>query len=557
MNSHTRSLLSALIAAACADAASLPPLRVPRGAVAADHEHASQAGAEILRKGGDAVDAAVAVLAALGVSIPRASGLGGGGFWLVYRADEGKVYALDAREAAPAAAHRDLFVKEGRLRKDLARYGGLAVAVPGEVRGMQAAHGRWGKLPWKTLFAPAIRKAREGVPVNKILETGFRKTASATRRFREAARIFQPQGRALVRGDRFSNPDLARTLEQLGEHGADWFYEGDLGEEIAAATGAHGGVIQAADLASYQARWRAPLRGSFRGFELVGMAPPSSGGLVLIQVLQTLGPLPLEKWGLNSSAYLHALAEALRHAFADRASFLGDPDHVDVPTARLISMARSEEVRRSLHLFRTATIDSPLAQVPEGGGTSHFSVMDRWGNAVAATATINQAMGSLVIPPGRGFLLNNTMDDFAIRPGEPNVAGLVVGETNAIAPGKRALSSQTPTLILKNGRPVLALGSSGDAKIITSTIQVALNVMVFGRDVQEAVDLPRIHHQWLPDRLLVEDAIPRDVVLGLEARGHEVEVTRVIGGRVNVIQAFGDYLEAACDPRKEGRPAGH
>lgn len=550
---------AALALAAAAGAASFPPLRVENGVVSSGSLEASQAGAAMLRAGGDAADAAVAVMAGLGVGTPISSGLGGGCFLVVYRAAEDRTYVLDAREVAPAAAHRDMYLRDGEPRPELAKWGGLAVGVPGEVKGMEALHQRWGKLAWRDLFRPAARAAREGVAITRYMASAWDYVHQRVQPYPAARDLYMDaEGNPRPQGEVFKNPALADTLDQLGERGAAWFYTGGMAGEMAAAAQAAGGVLTAADLAAYRVRERTPVVGRFHDFTVVSMPPPSSGGAVILEILQVLERFDLERMGLNSSAYLHTLAEAMKHAFADRARYMGDPDFVDVPVQRLTSEAYAAELARKIHPLRTREVDAYLHPLPEDGGTAHFSVVDAAGNVVAGTTTINYALGSLVVVPGRGFPLNNQMDDFSIAPGVANVFGLVGGDANSVAPGKKPLSSMSPTIVFRDGRPWAVAGASGGPRIITGTLQALLNMMVFGLDVQAAVDAPRIHHQWKPDTLRVERGIPRDVVRALEARGHDVDAQLPsIRSRVQAVRIHEGFLEAAADPRKGGTPAGY
>jgi gamma-glutamyltranspeptidase/glutathione hydrolase len=450
-----------------------------------------------------------------------------------------------------------MFLVEGKPRPELSRWGGLSVAVPGEVRGYQALHKRWGKRPWRELFQPAARAAESGLEVTEFLTFLLHAVEKPLRRYTEMKRLYLKDGRMLEVGDRILNPDLARLFEELGEKGADWFYQGELAQEIVRTVQATGGILDLEDLASYRPLWRKPVTGNFRGYQVVSMPPPSSGGVILLEILQVLNHFPLEQMGLNSSAYLHTLAEALKHGFADRAEYMGDPAKVRVPVSHMLSPAYARSIARKIHPLCTREMERYRHQIPEDHGTNHFCVVDSAGNVVAATATINYAFGSLVVVPGRGFVLNNEMDDFSINPGVPNAFGLVGGEANAAAAGKKPLSSMTPTIVLRDGKPVLALGGGGGPRIITGTLQTLLNVLVFHQDVQQALDSPRIHHQWSPDLLYCEDSLSLDVLRSLGQRGHRVEVSRSLNNRVQAVRILADHLEAASDPREQGAPAGY
>lgn len=546
-----------LVLGARVGAASFPPLRAAHGAVASPHPAASAAGVAVLEAGGDAVDAAIATMATLSVATPGSSGIGGGFFALVHRADEGRTYVLDAREVAPAGASRDMYVVGGRAQPELSRWGGLAVAVPGEVRGYQALHERWGRTPWPRLFQGGVDLALQGMEVTGFLQYLLDEVEEPLRRYSEMKRLFTREGRLLRAGEHYSNPMQAETLAQLGKLGPDWFYKGQLAREMVRTVRHAGGLLSRQDLEDYRVTWREPVRGSFRGHQIVSMPPPSSGGAVLLEILQVLEHFPLESMGQNSSAYLHTLAEALKHGFADRAETMGDPAFVKVPLARLLSPLYARALARRINPLRTRKVDPKRHPMVEDQGTNHLSVVDVAGNVVAATTTINYAFGSLLAVPGRGFLLNDQMDDFSIRPGVPNAFGLIGGDANAVAAGKKPLSSMTPTIVFRQGAPVLVSGGAGGPRIITGTLQTILNVLVFEQDVQEALDAPRIHHQWMPDSLECEDAIPMDVLRALGERGHRVELRRSLHNRVQAVAVTADGLEAATDPREQGGTAGY
>lgn len=555
---HRLLLTLALIAPALTHAASFPPVTATGGMVAADSAVASQVGADMLTAGGDAVDAAVATALMLGVVQPFASGIGGGGFAVVHRAD-GTSFALDFREIAPAAAHADMYLDpQGEPIPQASTRGPRAAGVPGELAGLYALHQRHGRLPWKQVVAPALAAARDGFPASPLLHRRVAALQDAiAAQPRLAAMFLTPEGAPIPVGATVKRPGLARTLAIVADQGAPAFYQGPLAERLAAAVQADGGLLTAADLAGYRLREREPVRADFRGHTLLSMPPPSSGGAVLVQVLEALEPLDLAALGHNSSAYLHRLAEALKHAFADRARVMGDPDFTPVPVDELTSDATIERVRAHFrpHTTRPREAYGAGAAVPEDGGTAHLSVIDAAGNAVALTTTVNTSFGSLYVAGDTGVLLNNEMDDFVVKPGVPNAFGLIGREANAIAPGKRPLSSMTPTIVLKDGRAVLAAGASGGPTIITGTLQALLNVLVFGMDPRAAVEAPRIHHQWVPETLYVEPDLPLDVMDGLRRRGHTVEAR----GRftaVQVVAAGSEGLAGASDPSKEGAPAG-
>jgi gamma-glutamyltranspeptidase/glutathione hydrolase len=560
-------LLAAALAAA-AHAAAPIPVASDRALVVSPHPVATAAGVEILREGGNAVDAAIAASFALAVAQPQSTGLGGGGFLLVRLAD-GRAFAIDARETAPAAAAPDLYTRPG-VPEDASLVGGLAVATPGLVAGLALAQEAHGTLPLARVLAPAIRLAAEGYEVGayQVRFMQEMRRRGVAERFPELARIHFPPG-ATAR-TRLVQADLARTLRAIAATGPRAFYEGPVAEAIAKAAIEHGGILTTGDLARYQPVVRQPLTGRFRGFEVLAFPPPSSGGVTLLQILNVLEGFELAKLGMNSSAAIHRIAEAMKLAFADRAVHLGDPDFAELPVARLLDPAYAAELRARIDPPRwrrapwTWGQDERAIRVegpgfpPAGAGTAHLSVADAAGNAVAITQTINTPYGSLVVAPGTGVVLNNEMDDFATRPGRPNAFGLVaLAGANGVAPGKRPLSSMAPLIVLEGDRLRFVAGSNGGPRIITTTLLALLNHLEFGMDVSEAVAAPRFHHQWLPDELLLESLIPVEVVRALEARGHTVKTSEDLGGGVEAI-AFDPetgLLTGGADPRRDGEAA--
>lgn len=545
-------------------AAVRPPLRVDGGAVATDHPLASAAGVELLRRGANAVDAACAAAFALGVVQPAGSGIGGGGFMLIKRAGEAQVVALDFRESAPAGAKRALYAANA----ERAGSGGLAVGVPGEVMGCAEAVKRHGKVPLRTVLAPAIRLAR-GFETGAYLAELLKRREATFARDPQLVRVFKrtttkaPAPRVPRAGERVKRELLARTLTAIAKGGPQVFYRGWIARDIVDTVRAAGGILSLEDLADYQVRWREPLELHFAGHEIYLMPPPSSAGIVLTEVLNVLRRHDVTSLGHNGSAYLHLLVEALKHAFADRARLLGDADFVSLPLARLTSQAYADALDRRINERTLPTLDygdSPNRPAPKArdGGTSHISVIDRDGMAVALTTSINTEFGSGLVGERSGIILNNTMADFALQPGKPNVFGLIQGEANAVAPGKRPLSSMAPTIVCRDGVAKIALGGSGGPTIISATLQVLLNVLVFRQDAEDAVSRPRVHHQWLPDVLWLEQDLPRDVADNLRRRGHTVKwVTRppLPHTAVQLVIAT-EGQEAASDPRKLGTAAG-
>jgi gamma-glutamyltranspeptidase / glutathione hydrolase len=532
------------------------------GMVASEHVLASQAGIEMLKRGGNAVDAAAATAFAVGVVNPSSCGIGGGGFMLIYLAREHRAMALDYREVAPAAASRDMFVRDGRAVPELSLHGGLAVAVPGEVAGLATVLRRHGRLPLATVLEPAIRYARDGFPVGTHLAAEIAQTRTALRAQPLLAQNFlHADGSPLTAGETARQPELAQTLERIATEGPQTFYGGTMAEAIGRSVQAAGGVLTTDDLARYTPVWRRPLRGRHHGAEIFTMPPPSSGGGVLLQILDVLQRDDLAGLGLNGPTYVHLLAEAMQHAFADRAAYYGDSDFVDVPLPRLLSPANTAALRARIGATKTLAHDA-YGSAPVHGmtgvsdrGTSHLSVMDSDGDAVACTTTVNTAFGSMVVAGDTGIILNNEMDDFSVQPGVPNVYGLIGSAANAVAPRKRPLSSMTPTIVTRAGTPVLALGGSGGPLIISSTLQVLLNVLDFDLDASAAVAAPRIHDQWVPPVLAVEPGIPALTRTALERYGYSVKELPAMAA-IQVVRRHVDVFEGAADPRKGGEAVG-
>ena len=527
------------------------PLRAENGMVVSAEVNASQAGVEVMRAGGNAVDAAVATGFALAVTFPIAGNVGGGGF-MVVRFPDGTATTVDYRETAPSGATRDMYVDDstGAIRPDLSRRGALASGVPGAVAGLLHAHERYGRLPLADVLAPAIRLARDGYPLSR--EQAERFNAYAPRFPESAARYFVREG-GFAEGDLFRQADLAAVLERIRDGGRDGFYRGRTADLLVAEQERGGGLITHADLEAYRPVERSPLVGFYRGHRVLSMPPPSSGGVALVQMLDAVEPFDLPALGFNSSAYVHLLGEAMRRAFADRAEWLGDPDFSTIPTATLIDPEYTRRRMADFNPYRADTSRALGAGDPfayESAETTHYSVVDADGLAVSTTTTLNGGYGSLEVVGGAGFFLNNEMDDFTSAPGVPNMFGLVQGEANAIAPGKRMLSSMTPTIVEDpEGRLMLVVGSPGGPRIITAVFETVLNVIDHGMDVQEAVAAPRVHHQWLPDALYAERAaLAADVVTALEQRGWEVDESAGYWSRVDAILVRYDEAEETVDP---------
>ena len=563
-------------------AASVQPVHAAHAIVVSVHELASQAGVQIMQGGGNAVDAAVATGFALAVVHPPAGNLGGGGFMLIRMAD-GKTHFLDYREEAPAAATRDMYLDaQGNVIAGASQYGYKAIGVPGSVAGMVYAEQKYGKLTLKQVMAPAIRLARNGYPLTWEQARDMRRDQYLGQ-FAESRRIFQRDGNFYQPGEIFRQPDLARTLERIAERPDD-FYHGAMARELAADVQKGGGLMTAQDLAQYQVKEREPIRGTYRGYEIISAPPPSSGGIVLLESLNILEGYDLAAMGNRSARSIHYTTEAFRRAFFDRAEFLGDPDSAKIPVAQLIDKRYAAAWRESIDPERATpskdlvrpAIFSQLEQyaaahpqplsMHEGPHTTHYSVMDVEGNAVAVTTTINAWFGSRVTAEGLGFLLNDEMDDFSAKPGAPNSDGLIQGAANAIGPGKRPLSSMTPTLVVHDGKTFLVLGSLGSSKIITTVANVLMGVIDYGMNIQEAVNAPRFHNQWMPDVLNIEQWFSPDTVQALQQMGYHVEIGLHDGSQISpywsdaeciaVDVKNGDRL-GASDGRYDSRAVGY
>lgn len=522
------------------------------GVVVSDNKLATQAGMEILKAGGNAIDAAVATAFALGVVDPASSGVGGGGFMVIYQAKERKAHALDFRETAPAAAGKDLFVKGGKVVPNLSLHGPLAVAVPGQVAGLAEALKRFGRLPLSAVMAPAIRYAAEGFPLQVYLRHAIERQLPFLRKSPDLARVFLKGDEVPAEGDRIRQPELAIALKAIAEKGPQVFYEGWIGQAIADRLKKEGGILTLEDFKGYKPMWREPIIGNYRRWVVITMPPPSSGGIALIQMLNVLDGYQLGLLRHGSTTYLHLLTETMKQAFADRAHYLGDPDFVQVPTEKLLS---KEYAAWSRGRFSPARTHAPkfygsTAFKAQEGGTTDFGVLDRFGNAVSSTLTVNTQFGSKILVPGTGIVLNNEMDDFSLQPGVPNAYGLVGNEANSLQPKKRPLSSMTPTIILQGYRPVLIVGASGGPRIITATLQAILNVLDFRMPLKKALEAPRIHHQWMPDELVVESKVPGRLRHSLERLGHTVKERSSLGV-VQAILVRGSKAAAEADPRKD------
>jgi gamma-glutamyltranspeptidase/glutathione hydrolase len=531
------------------------PVYAPSGIVASQEAVATTIGVDILEMGGNAVDAAVAVGFALAVTLPQAGNLGGGGFMLVYDAKSGETVAIDYREKASAKAGRDTFLDAaGNADPNLSRWSGLAVGVPGTVAGLALALDRYGTLTLAEAVAPAIRLAEEGVVVTPDLAQSLASSADELKKWPSSAKIFfKPDGSAYQPGDRLVQADLAKSLKAIAAGGPDAFYKGETARLIAAEMERSGGLVTTEDVAGYEAIVREPIRGTYRGHDIVSMPPPSSGGVHIVQILNILEDFPIGFLGHNSADTIHLMAEAMKLAYADRSEFLGDSDFVAVPVKGLTSKAYAAELRKEISRNRatpSATIKPGDPAPYESDQTTHFSVVDKDGNAVANTYTINFSYGTGLVAEGTGILLNNEMDDFSAKPGVPNAYGLIGGGANAVEPGKRPLSSMSPTIVLKDGEVLLVTGSPGGSRIITTVLQVIMNVIDHGMNVAEASVAPRIHHQWLPDELRVEEGLSLDTIRLLEERGHTIRVQETMGSTQSIMRRDDGALFGASDPRR-------
>jgi gamma-glutamyltranspeptidase / glutathione hydrolase len=529
------------------------------GMVVAQEARAARIGLAVLERGGNAVDAAVATGFAMAVTYPRAGNIGGGGYMVIRLSERQRGpqnIAIDYRETAPAAATREMFLDEkGNADPRRSRDSALAIGVPGTVAGLALAHRRFGsgRLSLAELMAPAIALARDGFAVEDDIADSLPRARTRLGRWPSSAKIFlRPDGSALAAGDMLVQRDLADTLEAIAQNGPRAFYEGPIAEKLAGAVQAAGGIMTAADLKDYRAHIRRPVRGRYRGHEIISMPPSSSGGVVLIEMLNILEGYKLG--ALDEASRLHLMIEAMRRAYADRAAYLGDPAVVSAPLTRLMSKRYAAQLRAGIDADRATPsrdIRDDIALPREGDNTTHFSVIDRYGNAVANTYTLNFSYGVGLVAEGTGVLLNNELDDFAAGPAAPNAYGLIGGAANAPGPNKRPLSSMTPTIVTKNGRPVIVTGSPGGSRIITTVLQIVVNVIDRNMSVAEAVAAPRIHHQWSPDRVLAEQALPSEIITTLEGRGHKVE-RRPPATAANTILVTPRGIVGAADARTRG-----
>jgi gamma-glutamyltranspeptidase/glutathione hydrolase len=533
------------------------PVIARNGMVVGPEQLAAEVGAQILRQGGNAIDAAVATGFALAVTYPRAGNLAGGGFMLIHLADDDRETLIDYRETAPAAASRDMFLdNEGNLDKQREYFSLQSAGVPGTVAGMLYALEKYGTLTREQALAPAIALARDGIPVSYSLFFEISASAQNLRKNPAAERqFFQPDGSAYAVGDIWRQPDLAWTLSEISEEGINGFYGGEVAQRITTEMESGGGLITAQDLADYRVVERQPVRGTYKDFEIVSTPPPSSGGVHIVQMLNILEGYDLQAMGHNSAAYVHHLTESMKLAYADRSLYLADPDFVDVPVTQLVDKAYAEQQRQRIDSnVATPSVDIAPGQLlgSESTETTHYSVADRFGNVVSNTYTLNFSFGSNIVVPGTGMLLNNEMADFASSPGSANAFGLVQGEANKIEPGKRPLSSMSPTIVFRAGEPWLATGSPGGSVIISTVLQTTLNAMVFDMNIATAAAEPRMHHQWMPDVLKMEEGFSLDTVRLLQAMGQNVDMASRTTGRTNSIMLDEGWLYGSSDTRRPG-----
>jgi len=553
-------LLLILVLSGVLTAQSPDPAQGSRGMVVSASDLASDVGVLILKRGGNAVDAAAAVGFTLAVTYPQAGNLGGGGYMVIHLAD-GKDIAIDYREKAPLRAHRDMYLDStGNPDPQLSTLGHTAAGIPGSVAGLIYALEKYGTMKLEDVIHPAISIAEEGFPLSYRMAESFNYALSDFRKFPSSEKVFTKNGIPYKEGDIFKQPDLANTLKLIQKNGLNGFYSGDIADKIISQSEDLGGYLTREDLESYKVIEKQPVRGSYKGYDLISIPPSSSGGIIIIEALNILNNFTITRELWNSSWYNHILIEIFKYVYADRSKYLGDDEFVDIPVDKLLSDEYAREIAG--HIKDTATASEFIHPgeylANESTETTHYSVTDQYGNAVSTTTTINSTFGSRLVVEGAGFLLNNEMDDFSSKPGVPNQFGLVGSEANAIAPGKRMLSCMSPTIVLKDNNPVLVVGSPGGSTIPTVVLQVILNYIHFGMDIQEAIDAPKIHHQWLPDQVYFEEfGLPLDVLENMKLRGHKMGSVRVLGRVEGISIGTGAYkFEGATDPRGYGKAAG-
>ncbi len=532
------------------------PAEGRQGMVATQEANATRAGLNVLKEGGNAVDAAVTVGFTLAVTLPRAGNIAGGGFMLAHLAESGKTIAIDYREKAPLGGFRDMFLDEkGEADSEKSRYSLLAAGVPGTVRGLALALENYGTISLARALQPAINLAENGFPVTDGLRKSLLEARERLQKSPAARKVFyNADGTPFKSGEILRQPDLTASLRLIAEKGPDAFYTGSIGARIAADMEAKGGLITLNDLASYQPVIRPVVKGAYRGYEVLSMPPPSSGGVHLIQILNLLEPYDLRSMGQQSAESIHLMAETMKLAYADRSKHLGDPDFAAIPVDGLISKEYAEHLRRTIKRDRAKPSNAIAPGQPrifqESEETTHFSIVDRWGNAVANTYTLNLSYGNNYMVPGTGILLNNQMDDFSAKPGTPNAFGLIGGEFDAVEPGKRMLSSMAPTIVLKDGKPFIITGAAGGSRIISTVLQIIVNVIDHQMNIAEATNAPRVHHQWYPEELRVETGLSPDTLRLLMEKGHSISIKKTMGAAQSIHIEQGK-LFASPDPRRE------
>ena len=541
-------------AAAILEGERMSPVQAKKGMVVTSHFLATESAQEVLQKGGNAIDAAVTAAFSLAVTQPRSGNIGGGGFMLISSEKNNEVIAIDYREKAPASARVDMFLdKEGNADNTLSRYSHLAAGVPGTVAGLALALEKYGTISLQEAMAPAIKLAAEGFVVTPRFSDGLKEKQEMLKKWSSSAKIFyKPDGGTYEPGEIFVQSELAATLQRIADQGAKEFYEGKTAELLVAEMVGHGGLITMDDMKNYAPTIRQPVHGSYRGYDIYSMSPPSSGGVHVVQILNILEGYPIGEYGHNSARTIHLMAEAMKRAYADRSFFLGDADFVRVPMKGLLAKDYAATIRKAIDQQKATPSDTiapgkPLAY--ESNETTHFSIVDSFGNAVSNTYTINFSYGSGIVVEGAGFLLNNEMDDFSAKPGVANAYGLIGGEANKVEPNKRMLSSMSPTIVKDKGKNFLVTGSPGGSRIITTTLQVIMNVIDHGLNIQSAVAAPRMHHQWLPDELRVEEGISPDTIKLLEEKCHTVKQQEAMGAFQSIMVRDG-VMYGAADPRR-------
>lgn len=530
------------------------PVQGKEGMAVTSHFLATHSAQEVLKKGGNAIDAAVTAAFSLAVTQPRSGNIGGGGFMLISSEQNDEVVAIDYREKAPGKATVDMFLdKDGNANSQVSRYSHLAAGVPGTVAGLAMALEQYGTISLREAMAPAIKLAEEGFLVTPRFSDGLKAKEGMLKKWDSSKRIFyKADGSYYEPGDIFIQKDLAETLKRISENGIKEFYEGKTAELLVAEMAKHGGLISMDDMKNYSPGLRMPVHGSYRGYDIYSMSPPSSGGVHVAQILNILEGYPISEYGHNSAQTIHLMAEAMKRAYADRSMYLGDEDFVEVPLKGLTSKNYAASLREGIDTKKATPSETiaPGKPLPfESNETTHFSIVDKFGNGVSNTYTINFSYGSGIVVEGAGFLLNNEMDDFSSKPGVPNAYGLIGGEANKIEPNKRMLSSMSPTIVKQDGKNFLVTGSPGGSRIITTTLQVIMNVIDHGLNIQSAVAAPRIHHQWLPDQLRVEEGLSPDTVKGLQDMGHDVKQKSAMGAIQSIMIKDG-VMYGGADPRR-------